>query len=78
MRASYGPAVLTDGISLPGIGELVDLTACWGLRYTACEHTQLFARHGLENPSAAARYAMQRFAECLSCRLDQAICNHQN
>jgi hypothetical protein len=69
----HGPAVLTDGIHVPGVGQLVDVGPCWGLRYDHCEHTQLIARPGLEDVQEAVRHIARRFAVCLSCRLEHAV-----
>jgi len=53
---------------LQGIGELTDLGTSWRLVYDRCLDLQLFARSGLENLEAAARFVRRNFAECLTCR----------
>jgi hypothetical protein len=55
-------------VRVPGIGELVDSTDCWRLKYEGCGHVQFLVQLGLEDPEVAEAYVRRHFKECLLCR----------
>jgi hypothetical protein len=58
-----------DSFRVQGIGELTDHDTYWLLTYDDCNHSQAFARVGLDEAQAAAVYVRRHYARCLSCGL---------
>jgi hypothetical protein len=59
----------TVNFRVQGIGELTDHDTYWILTYDDCNHSQAFARVGLDEFQAAAVYVRRHYARCLTCGL---------
>ena len=55
------------------IGTLAPYGDYWRLVYDRCDHDQVFARLGLEEPERAIREVHRRYATCLTCRLEALL-----